>query len=395
MPTNRIYTFFIGLALLFWNPLAYYLLYKNTPSFDIRWILIFYSIIFLIGLGILYLFHRNRIHPKLKNPILSISVLGILFAFMALVNSIIGKKELNEKEGLIFIPGTEVRYTSTEFDYRVSINSLGLRDNEFNPRKGDKFRIICVGDSWTIGWGVNLEDTYPKQLERYLKAKGKNIEVINCGQAGNYTTIYARQLKKLIPALQPDLVLVGVLQGDDLAQLYETDSSFSPATKKKQNALHKVLADIRTHLKSSFGNISALFKPKKPIAVQYNWQQSATSVINGFTPQQKIRFNLLEDTVQKLFRTGNLNPSLMNFYLNFPDRMIVFNDPAHPATRLAISRMDKDLKDMKSTCLNQHIPLVFVNMPMSLFTGHQVIRTPTDILDPYFVSNNKIDSIYR
>jgi len=30
-----------------------------------------------------------------------------------------------------------------------------------------------------------------------------------------------------------------------------------------------------------------------------------------------------------------------------------------------------------------------------MFTGHQVIRTPTDILDPYFVSNNKIDSIYR
>ena len=32
---------------------------------------------------------------------------------------------------------------------------------------------------------------------------------------------------------------------------------------------------------------------------------------------------------------------------------------------------------------------------MSMFTGHRVIRTPSDILDPYFEKNNKIDSIYR
>jgi hypothetical protein len=50
---------------------------------------------------------------------------------------------------------------------------------------------------------------------------------------------------------------------------------------------------------------------------------------------------------------------------------------------------------MKMTCVENNTNLAFVNMPMSSFTGHQVIRTPADILDPYFVANNKIDSIYR
>jgi lysophospholipase L1-like esterase len=395
MPPNRIYIFFIGLALLFWNPLAYYLIYRNSPSFNIRWIMVLYSLITLAGLGIVYLFHKNRIHSRWKNPLLSLSILGLLFALLTLFNSLIGKKGTQEKEGLIFVPGTQVRYKSVEFDYLVSINSLGLRDKEFNISKGDKFRILCLGDSWTIGWGVNLEETYPKQLEKYLQEKGKNVEVINCGQAGNYTTIYARQLKKLLPVLQPDLVLVGVLQGDDLAQLYEADSTFRMDQKKQTNTLDEIAAHIKTYLKSSLGNITDRFKTTKPITVQYNWEKSATSVINGFSPQQNLRFNLLEDTVQKLFRTGNLNPSLINFYLNFPERMMVFNKPDHPATRLAISRMNRDLEEMKLTCTEAHTSLVVVNMPMSLFTGHQVIRTPADILDPYFVANNKIDSIYR
>jgi hypothetical protein len=150
MGMNKIYIFFIALALTFWNPLTYYLLYKNTPVIVVRGIFIFYSIVFILGLTVVYLLHKKLIPQKLKNPLLSISIAGILFALLVLVNAAIGKEEPKEKEGLIFVPGTEVRYKSVEFDYRVSINSLGLRDREFNINKGDKFRIICLGD-WMGG----------------------------------------------------------------------------------------------------------------------------------------------------------------------------------------------------------------------------------------------------
>jgi len=36
---------------------------------------------------------------------------------------------------------------------------------------------LCFGDSWTYGWGVNVENSWPKKLEQYLLANGfENVE---------------------------------------------------------------------------------------------------------------------------------------------------------------------------------------------------------------------------
>lgn len=69
----------------------------------------------------------------------------------------------------------------------VKINSDGFRDREYTFKKNEStFRIIVIGDSITFGIGVNLNETYPKQLERLLKIyyKNKNFEVLNFGVPG-------------------------------------------------------------------------------------------------------------------------------------------------------------------------------------------------------------------
>src|SRR5947209_20240288 len=54
-------------------------------------------------------------------------------------------------------------------DKPTHINSDGFRDREFSPAKpAGTQRIVCVGDSYTYGWGVDVRDSYPKQLERAL-----------------------------------------------------------------------------------------------------------------------------------------------------------------------------------------------------------------------------------
>jgi hypothetical protein len=252
-----------------------------------------------------------------------------------------------------------------------------------------------LGDSWTQGWGVQLEDSYPKQLEKYLRSNNKNVEVINCGQTGAYTTLYLQYLEKLLSTLKPDLILLGMTQGDDLSQLLENDSSYIPIAKKNSNIFNKLKTAARMFLRSSIGNIVDRFRPNQQLVVRENWLQSATSMIENFSVQDKIRFGFFEDTVQQLFRTGNLNPHLMYYYMNYPDGMCVINNPAHPATRRAIAQMDKDLREMKASCEKHNSSLIFVNLPSSKFTGHQTVTTPLDILNPYFVSNNKIDSIYH
>ena len=75
----------------------------------------------------------------------------------------------------------------------VSINSHGLRDYEYSERKPpDVYRIVMLGDSTTLGWGVPLDQTVAKILERDLNRMGlpghRRVEVLNAG-VGNYGTV--------------------------------------------------------------------------------------------------------------------------------------------------------------------------------------------------------------
>jgi len=95
----------------------------------------------------------------------------------------------------------------------VRINSLGLRDREFSLTKPPGvYRILMLGDSTTFGWGVAVNDTAAKVLERELNAQPppgyQRFEVINAG-TGNYDTVqevtfYQTRGRKL----HPDMVIL-------------------------------------------------------------------------------------------------------------------------------------------------------------------------------------------
>ncbi len=278
---------------------------------------------------------------------------------------------------------------------------MGLRDREINVEKGDKYRILAFGDSWTYGWGVNIENSWPKKLEQYLLANGfENIEVINVGQGGIYTSIYKKHMEKAVPLLRPDLVLVGVLQGDDLAQSYEHNFIFNQISvdaNSLKNFARKINSVVSIYLKYSLKNILLLLSngEAKTIEIRTYWEKSARSEIEGFNHFQRLSFYNLDDSVQGLFKSGNLNPGLLNHYIIFPDRLAIFNNPNHPATKFSIQEMNKDFKGMKEICDKYNSNLLFINLPQNRFTGHIVIRTPSDVLNSYFETNNRVDSIYR
>ena len=56
--------------------------------------------------------------------------------------------------------------------------------------------------------------------------------------------------------------------------------------------------------------------------------------------------------------------------------------------------MNKDFKMMRDICDKNTSKLIFINIPTNYFTGHKVIGTPNDVLNPYFEKNNNIDHIY-
>jgi len=95
----------------------------------------------------------------------------------------------------------------------VRINSQGLRDYEYALQKPPGvYRIMLLGDSTTLGWGVPLNETAAKTLERELNAERapgySRFEVINTG-VGNYDTVQeVTYYETRGRAFHPDLVIL-------------------------------------------------------------------------------------------------------------------------------------------------------------------------------------------
>jgi lysophospholipase L1-like esterase len=100
------------------------------------------------------------------------------------------------------VPSAAARLQGVE----IRINSQGLRDREHAyATPPGVTRIAVLGDSVTLGWGVGMEESYPRVLERLLNddARARRYEVIN-GGVGNYTTsriiaLYRYELQKYSP----------------------------------------------------------------------------------------------------------------------------------------------------------------------------------------------------
>lgn len=97
-------------------------------------------------------------------------------------------------------------------DFRV--NSAGFRDKPYRIDKGDKKRIIFVGDSLTYGWLIPLEDTYHKQIERILQDRGYKVETMGIGVVG-YNLIQEYFLvKEKVAKFNPDLLVLQIGPND-------------------------------------------------------------------------------------------------------------------------------------------------------------------------------------
>ncbi|MDD4939037.1 MAG: GDSL-type esterase/lipase family protein [Candidatus Omnitrophica bacterium] len=114
--------------------------------------------------------------------------------------------------------------TDFNFNTKIKINSKGLRDYEYSYDKpSNVFRILVLGDSFTAGLQVQMEDTYPKVIERLLKNKNYGnyrYEVINSGVSGYNTIQEFEFLKEKGIKFKPDIVVIGFCMSNDIKDNY-------------------------------------------------------------------------------------------------------------------------------------------------------------------------------
>ncbi|MGH7860021.1 MAG: SGNH/GDSL hydrolase family protein, partial [Candidatus Binatia bacterium] len=102
---------------------------------------------------------------------------------------------------------------SQNYDFRL--NSLGLKDVEFSQRKRPGvFRIVAIGDSVAFGV-VPYEHNFLTLLERRLRRKHGDVELLNFGINGLSVVDYLAVLRNEAVAFDPDLVVVFFFVGND------------------------------------------------------------------------------------------------------------------------------------------------------------------------------------
>lgn len=100
----------------------------------------------------------------------------------------------------------------------VNINSRGLRGPETTYKKPPAtFRILNLGDSVVMGWGVREESTYGQQLESLLNDDNDlNFEVINAGVPGWSLDNALAYLQAEGLKYEPDLIVLDLTIANDI-----------------------------------------------------------------------------------------------------------------------------------------------------------------------------------
>jgi lysophospholipase L1-like esterase len=90
----------------------------------------------------------------------------------------------------------------------IRLNGEGLRGPDISPLQPGQRRILFLGGSITLGWGVAEKDTVEARLERMLATTGENVQVLN-GGVGNYNTErYVSRFFKELSAVHPTDIVV-------------------------------------------------------------------------------------------------------------------------------------------------------------------------------------------
>ncbi len=103
---------------------------------------------------------------------------------------------------------------ATLMGVNVKTNSLGFRDEALLLKDSNEYRVVLVGSSITMGWGVERDSVCDLVVERELKNDSLFINVVNTG-IGNYNTkLQAIRFDKFIDSLSADMVVLHYFLND-------------------------------------------------------------------------------------------------------------------------------------------------------------------------------------
>ena len=105
------------------------------------------------------------------------------------------------------------RHTLNGKETAIVTNEFGCRSNPVSP-KGNRVRLLVVGDSVTLGAHLPEEDSFGYALETASQKDARPMQVLNASVPGSGIRNKFAILREMVRKLRPDLVIVALGYND-------------------------------------------------------------------------------------------------------------------------------------------------------------------------------------
>jgi len=179
-------------------------------------------------------------------------------------------------------------------------------------------RIAFSGDSYTYGFGVEEQDTFPEVIERKLKDSGNNnIECLNFGYRGANVVKELKILQNKILNFSPDIIIHGFVMNDFThPKIQKKNYEFY----KKDKIKYRPFRKLEKHSKFLYFIDQAIFSIfGKTGKAQISNLTNLYSKENN--PYFDIMINSLEELISKISQHKGIVAFFPHFIRNEPDHL--------------------------------------------------------------------------
>jgi hypothetical protein len=120
-------------------------------------------------------------------------------------------------DGRIFENLPDVELDLVRFDYFTDAYGIrrGAEPSDYSPDEEGRLRMLFLGDSVTLAWGVDDEDSWVRRLEREgVASDGRPLRCLNAGHLMYETVQQASLLADWGPRHRPDVVILTFVSND-------------------------------------------------------------------------------------------------------------------------------------------------------------------------------------
>lgn len=333
-----------------------------------------------------------KLHRLKKSHFQIIFILLLTFGIIKLSDFFVGKVIKKNPVQPFFRANTEAIYSLPEYTIKVKLNSKGFRGKEFSEiKKENIIRILIIGDSFSFGWSVNLEDSWPYLLERELnKIKNKKFEIFNLSVPGNTPGDYSELAKKYISLYKPDYVIVGIVEGNDFTQtILNTEKSNALITdyaiKKRDFYTRQIdkipfYQDFNNIIKTSFPNIYFYMAQAKVTDVRQNFKTQMKEIINKFDDDDfRVMENNSSPEIINIFLDGGINPPLFFWSIRVPDFYAKVLNENGSEYADAKNKLNRIIKEINNLILINNSKMIILDIPNGVYVSNFHLKNYRDM----------------